>query len=72
MSSDLSAEITAIATAALALFAIVTAVFAIFAFRKQSKEVRDQALLNVQSEQRKINERQTEVLELQATELRES
>jgi cbb3-type cytochrome oxidase subunit 3 len=43
MSVDLSGEITAIATAALALFAIVTAAFAILAFRKQSQEVRDQA-----------------------------
>jgi hypothetical protein len=32
MSSDLSAEITAIATMVLAVFAIVTAVFAILAF----------------------------------------
>ena len=33
MSSDLSAEITAIATAALALFAILTAAFAYLAYR---------------------------------------
>jgi hypothetical protein len=39
MSSDLSAEITAIATAALAVFAIVTAAFAFLAYRKQSQEV---------------------------------
>jgi hypothetical protein len=39
MSADLSGEITAIATAALAFFAIVTAAFAILAFRKQSREV---------------------------------
>jgi hypothetical protein len=77
MSSDLSAEITAIATAALALFAIITAVYAVRAFRKQSQDVRDQAsMLKLQSEQldeqRKINERQTKVLDLQASELRES
>ena len=77
MSVDLSGEITAIATAVLAVFAIVTAIFAVRAFRKQSQEVSDQAsMLKVQSkqlaEQRKINERQTEVLELQAAELRES
>jgi cbb3-type cytochrome oxidase subunit 3 len=52
MSSDLSAEITAIATAVLAVFAIVTAVFAFLAFRKQSREVSDQAkMLKVQSDQ---------------------
>ena len=39
MSVDLSAEITAIATAALAVFAIVTAFYARQAFRKQSPEV---------------------------------
>jgi hypothetical protein len=77
MSVDLSGEITAIATAALALFAIVTAAFAILAFRKQSQEVRDQAeMLMVQSaqlaEQQKLGQKQTEVLELQASELRES
>jgi hypothetical protein len=37
MSSDLSAEITAVATA---VFAIVTAVFAILAFREQSQKGR--------------------------------
>jgi len=55
--------------------AIVTAVFAVLAFRKQSSEVQDQAsILRVQSsqlaEQRKINDKHLEVLELQATELR--
>jgi hypothetical protein len=39
MSVDLSGEITAIATAVLAVFAFVTAVFALLAFRKQSREV---------------------------------
>jgi hypothetical protein len=67
----------AIATTVLAVGAFITAVFAILAFRKQSKEVGDQAsMLKVQSgqleEQRKINTEQTEVLQLQATELRES
>ncbi len=70
MSVDLSGEITAIATAVLAVFAIVTAWYARRAFLKQSQEVRDQAeMLNVQSgqlaEQRRINE-------LQAEELRDS
>ncbi len=77
MSLNLSGEITAIATAVLAVFAIITAVYAVRAFRKQSQEVSDQAnLLKVQSdqlaEQRNINARQTDVLELQVAELRES
>jgi len=39
MSSDLTGEITAIATAVLAAFAIVTAVVAYIAFRRQTEEV---------------------------------
>jgi hypothetical protein len=67
----------ALATTVLAAGAIVTAVFAIRAFRKQSKEVSDQAeMLRVQSEQlaeqRKVNAEQIKVLGLQAEELRES
>ena len=74
---DLSAEVTAIATAVLAAFAIVTAYYARKAFLKQSQEVSDQAsMLKVQSDQleqqRKINAEQTKVLELQARELQES
>ena len=77
MSLIFATQITAIATTVLAVFAIITAVYAIRAFRKESQEVHDQAsMLGVQSEQlaeqRRINEKQTEVLELQATELRES
>lgn len=84
MSAELSGEVTAIATAVLAVFAIVTAVYAVRAFRKQSQEVSDQAKqLKVQSdrfdlqekqlkEQRKINARQVKVFELQVAELRES
>ena len=77
MSSDLAAGITAIATAVLAAFAFITAIFAGLAFRKQSREVRDQAkMLRIESEQfaeqRKLNAEQAKVLELQATELRES
>lgn len=69
--------VTAISTAVLAIFAIVTAIFAIRAFRKQSQEVRDQAsMLEVQSEQlaeqRKVNEKQIEVLGLQGNELRKA
>jgi hypothetical protein len=77
MSSDLTAEITAISTATLAVFAFITAILAGLAFRKQSREVRDQAkMLRIESEQfaeqRKLNAEQAKVLELQATELRES
>src|SRR5216683_2945078 len=77
MSVDLSGEITAIATAVLAVFAIVTAWYARRAFLKQSQEVSDQAsMLQIQSaqlsEQQRGGERQAEVLALQADELRES
>lgn len=69
--------LTAVATLALAVFAFITAIFAWLAFRKQSKEVSDQAgMLRVQSsqlnEQRKINVEQARVLQLQAKELQES
>ena len=78
VSADLPGEITAIATALLAAFAIITATFAILAFRKQSKEVSDQAeMLQVQSDrlelyrkqvddQQEINLTHGKVLELQA------
>ncbi|SRR6266566_207579 len=84
MSSDLSAEITAIATAVLAVFAILTGIYPIRAFRKQSQETSDQAeMLKVQSdrlevyrtqvdEQREINDTRGKVLELQAREIRAS
>src|SRR5215467_4190988 len=77
MSSDLSAEVTAIATAVLAAFAFATAILAGLAFWKQSREVHDQAeMLKLESEQlteqRKLNAEQAKVLELQASELRES
>jgi hypothetical protein len=59
------------------VLAIVTAVFAFLAFRKQSREVSDQAkMLEVQSDQlgedRTVNAEQIRVLKLQAEELRES
>jgi uncharacterized membrane protein YraQ (UPF0718 family) len=69
--SEIFAEqFTAVANAVLAVFAIITAVLAGLAFRKQAREVRDQAeMLRIQAqqldEQRKINE-------LQAEDLRES
>jgi len=76
--------LTAIATLALAVFALATAILAFMAWRKQSREVSDQArMLRVQSgqlelqrqnleEQQKTAAKQAEVLELQAAELRES
>jgi len=105
MSLLFATQLTAIATAVLAVFAIVTAWYARRAFLKQSQEVRaierqvqdaqeltrQQAeLLRIQSgqldlqrqqfddqraaveDQIRANARQAEVLELQATELRES
>jgi uncharacterized membrane protein (DUF485 family) len=74
---DIPTRVTAIATAGLLAGAVVTAVYAIRAFREQSKEVRHQAaMLSIQSEQldeqRKLNEKQTVVLELQANEFKES
>ena len=77
MSLIFATQLTAIATAVLAMFAIVTGIYAIRAFRKQSQEVSHQAeMLRVQSEQlaeqRKVNKEETRVLALQAEELRES
>jgi hypothetical protein len=77
MSGIFAAQLSAVATLALAVLAMATAGLAFAAWRKQSREVSDQAkMLNVQSEQleelRKANAKQAEVLELQATELRKS
>src|SRR5438045_181067 len=60
---DIPTWITAIATAGLLAGAIITAVYAIKAFGAQSQQLKDQ---------RELNAKQTRVLELQATELRES
>jgi hypothetical protein len=64
MSVDLSGEITAIATAALAAFAIITAVFAFLAYRKQSQEVN--VLQQQLKEQLEATARQAAAAELQA------
>ena len=70
MSLIFATQLTAVATAVLAVFAIVTTVFAVRAFRKQSQEVRDQAsLLKVQSDQ--LGEQRT-INALQAKDLQES
>lgn len=61
MSLIFATQLTAAATAVLAVFAIVTAVYAIRAFRKQSLEVNDQAeMLQVQSSRLELQERQLE------------
>jgi hypothetical protein len=64
MSSDLSGEITAIATAVLAAFAIITAVFAFLAYRKQSQEVK--VLQQQLKDQLEATARQAAASELQA------
>jgi hypothetical protein len=70
MSLIAASQLTAIATAVLAAFAIVTAAFAYMAFRKQSTEVT--TLQQQFDDQRKVNEKQTAVLDLQAKELQAS
>lgn len=74
MSETFAVQLTAVFTAILGVGAIVTAVFAVLAFKKQSREVSDQAeMLRVQAEQlaedRKVNAEQIRVLGLQAEEL---
>lgn len=77
MSLIFATQLTAVATLALAVLALATAVLAFLAWRKQSKEVSDQAeMLDLQrrqlAEQERTSAKQAEVLELQAAELRES
>jgi hypothetical protein len=67
MSSGLSAEITAIATAVLAVFAIVTAFYARQAFRKQSQEV--SAIERQVKDQRELTRQQAELLKVQSGQL---
>jgi hypothetical protein len=74
MSGIFAAQLTAVATLALAVLALATAIVAFLAWQKQSGEVRDQAkMLQVQSdrlaEDRKVNAEQIRVLSLQADEL---
>jgi hypothetical protein len=76
MSLIFATQLTAVATLALAVLALATAVLALLAWRKQSREVRDQTeMLRVQAEQlaedRKVNVEQIRVLGLQAEELRQ-
>ena len=67
MSSDLSAEITAIASAVLAIFAIVTAWYARRAFLKQSLEVL--AIERQVKDQEVLTRQQAELLEIQSGQL---
>jgi hypothetical protein len=67
MSSDLSAEITAIATVVLAIFAIVTAWYARRAFLKQSDEVL--AIERQVKDQKVLTRQQAELLEIQSGQL---
>lgn len=77
MSLIFATQVTAVATAALAVFAIITAWYARKAFRKQSQEVMDQAqMLTVQSQQlglqsQQLND-QREINALQAEDLHQS
>jgi hypothetical protein len=67
MSLLLATQITAVATAILAVFAIATAWYARKAFRAQAEEV---SAINAQLKaQQELNEKQTPVLELQVQEL---
>ena len=67
MSADLSGEITAIATAVLAVFAIVTAWYARRAFLKQSQEV---SVIEQQvKDQQELTRQQAELLEIQSGQL---
>ena len=70
MSLLLATQITAVATASLAVFAIVTACYAHKAFQAQAEEV--SAIKAQLQAQQELNEKQTPVLELQVQELHQS
>jgi hypothetical protein len=67
MSADLSGEITAIATAVLAVFAIVTAWYARRAFLKQAQEVR--AIEQQVQDAQELTRQQAELLKVQSGQL---
>jgi hypothetical protein len=67
MSSDLSTEITAIATAVLAAFAILSAYYARRAFLKQSQEV--SAIERQVRDQEELTQQQAELLKMQSAQL---
>ena len=67
MSLLVATQVTAVATATLAVFAIVTAIFAIKAFRKQAEEV---GILGKQLEdQQALTRQQAELLRVQSSQL---
>lgn len=77
MSLIFATQLTAVFTAILGVGAIFIAVFAVLAFKKQSREVSDQAeMLELQrkqlADQQATNAEQARVLRLQAAELQES
>jgi hypothetical protein len=67
MSSDLSGEITAIATVVLAVFAIVTAYYARRAFLKQSQEVR--VIERQITDQEELTRQQAKLLQIHSDQL---
>ncbi len=67
MSLIFATQLTAVATAALAVFAIVTALFALLAFRKQSEEVR--AIEQQVTDQQELTRQQAELLKVQSGQL---
>jgi hypothetical protein len=67
MSLIFATQLTAVATAALAVFAIVTAVFAVLAFLKQSREVR--AIERQVTDQQECTQQQGELLKVQSGQL---
>jgi len=67
MSSDLSAEITAIATALLAVLAVATAWYARRAFLKQSQEVR--AIEQQVKDEQELTKQQAELVKVQSDQL---
>jgi hypothetical protein len=67
MAADLSGEITAVATAVLAVFAIATAVLAYLALRKQSRAIR--AIQKQVADQQEVTRQHGELLKLQSGQL---
>jgi hypothetical protein len=67
MSLIAASQLTAAATAILALFAVITAVFAFLAFRKQSAEV--STLERQATDQQELTRQQGELLQVQARQL---
>jgi hypothetical protein len=69
MSEIFAVQLTAVATAALAVFAVVTAILAWLAFRKQAREVA--AIERQVSDQKEVTAQQAELLKVQSDQLAE-